>query len=48
MTDLMMPEMDCFELVAALEAKAAWRKIPAVVVNHAAVGRLGRPRLENG
>jgi PAS domain S-box-containing protein len=30
--DLMMPEMDGFELVAALQANAAWRDIPVVVV----------------
>jgi CheY-like chemotaxis protein len=30
--DLMMPEMDGFELVAALQANAAWRAIPVVVV----------------
>ena len=30
--DLMMPEMDGFELVAALQASAAWGKIPVVVV----------------
>jgi signal transduction histidine kinase/DNA-binding response OmpR family regulator len=30
--DLMMPEMDGFELVAALQANPAWRDIPVVVV----------------
>jgi len=30
--DLMMPEMDGFELVAALQATPAWRDIPVVVV----------------
>jgi CheY-like chemotaxis protein len=30
--DLMMPEMDGFQLVAALQANAAWGKIPVVVV----------------
>ena len=28
----MMPEMDGFELVTALQGKAAWREIPIVVV----------------
>jgi CheY-like chemotaxis protein len=30
--DLMMPEMDGFEVVAALQANPAWRDIPVVVV----------------
>jgi signal transduction histidine kinase/CheY-like chemotaxis protein len=30
--DLMMPEMDGFELVAALQANPAWRDIPVIVV----------------
>jgi CheY-like chemotaxis protein len=30
--DLMMPEMDGFELVAALQANAAWGEIPVVVL----------------
>jgi CheY-like chemotaxis protein len=30
--DLMMPEMDGFQLVAALQANPAWRDIPVVVV----------------
>ena len=30
--DLMMPEMDGFEVVAALQANSAWRDIPVVVL----------------
>ena len=30
--DLMMPEMDGFEMVAALQANTSWRDIPIVVV----------------
>jgi CheY-like chemotaxis protein len=46
--DLMMPEMDGFELVAALQAKAAWREIPVVVVTALDLTAEDRRRLSVG
>jgi signal transduction histidine kinase/CheY-like chemotaxis protein len=46
--DLMMPEMDGFELVAALQAKAAWREIPVVVVTALDLTAEDRRRLSGG
>ena len=46
--DLMMPEMDGFELVAALQAKAAWREIPVVVVTALDLTTEDRRRLSGG
>jgi CheY-like chemotaxis protein len=46
--DLMMPEMDGFELVAALQAKAAWREIPVVVVTALDLTAEDRRRLNGG
>ncbi len=46
--DLMMPEMDGFELVAALQAKAAWRAIPVVVVTALDRTAEDRQRLNGG
>jgi CheY-like chemotaxis protein len=46
--DLMMPEMDGFELVAALQAKAAWREIPVVVVTTLDLPADDRRRLSSG
>jgi signal transduction histidine kinase/DNA-binding response OmpR family regulator len=46
--DLMMPEMDGFELVAALQAKAAWREIPVVVVTALDLTAEDRRRLGGG
>jgi CheY-like chemotaxis protein len=44
----MMPEMDGFELVAALQAKAAWREIPIVVVTALDLTAEDRRRLSGG
>jgi adenylate cyclase len=46
--DLMMPEMDGFEVVAALQADAAWRDIPVVVVTALDVTGEARARLNGG
>jgi signal transduction histidine kinase/CheY-like chemotaxis protein len=46
--DLMMPEMDGFELVAALQANAAWRDIPVVVVTSLDLTAEERRRLSGG
>jgi signal transduction histidine kinase/CheY-like chemotaxis protein len=46
--DLMMPEMDGFELVAALQANAAWRAIPVVVVTALDLTAEDRQRLNGG
>jgi CheY-like chemotaxis protein len=44
--DLMMPEMDGFELVAALREKPEWRSIPIVVLTAKEITREDRARLE--
>jgi signal transduction histidine kinase/CheY-like chemotaxis protein len=46
--DLMMPEMDGFELVAALQAKPAWREIPVIVVTALDLTAEDRRRLSGG
>jgi CheY-like chemotaxis protein len=46
--DLMMPEMDGFEVVAALQARAAWREIPIVVVTALDLTAQDRRRLSGG
>lgn len=46
--DLMMPEMDGFEVVAALQANVAWRDIPVVVVTALDVSAEDRNRLNQG
>jgi CheY-like chemotaxis protein len=46
--DLMMPEMDGFEVVAALQANAAWRDIPVVVVTALDLTAEDRTRLGGG
>jgi CheY-like chemotaxis protein len=46
--DLMMPEMDGFELVAALQANAAWREIPVVVVTALDLTAEDRRKLSGG
>jgi signal transduction histidine kinase/CheY-like chemotaxis protein len=46
--DLMMPEMDGFELVAALQANASWRDIPVVVVTALDLTDQDRQRLRGG
>jgi CheY-like chemotaxis protein len=44
--DLMMPEMDGFEFVAAIREKEAWRKIPVVVVTAKDITPQDQMRLE--
>jgi adenylate cyclase len=46
--DLMMPEMDGFELVAALQANTGWRDIPVVVVTSLDLTTEDRRRLSGG
>jgi CheY-like chemotaxis protein len=46
--DLMMPEMDGFELVAALQANAAWRDIPVIVLSSLDLTAEDRKRLSGG
>ena len=46
--DLMMPEMDGFELVTALQANASWRDIPVVVVTALDLTPEDRRRLNGG
>jgi adenylate cyclase len=46
--DLMMPEMDGFQLVAALQQHAIWRHIPVVVVTGMDVTEEDRARLNSG
>jgi CheY-like chemotaxis protein len=46
--DLMMPEMDGFELVAALQADTRWRDIPVVVVTALDLTAEDRQRLNGG
>jgi GAF domain-containing protein/DNA-binding response OmpR family regulator len=46
--DLMMPETDGFELVAALQANAAWREIPVIVVTALDLTAEDRRRLNGG
>ena len=41
--DLMMPEMDGFQVVATLQKEAAWRDIPVIVI-HSARSRCEGPR----
>ncbi|MGH8699228.1 MAG: response regulator, partial [Burkholderiales bacterium] len=46
--DLMMPEMDGFELAAALQDDPSWRRIPVVVVTAKDLTATDRKRLETG
>ena len=46
--DLMMPEMDGFQLVAALQQHAVWRHIPVVVVTALDLSAEDRARLNSG
>jgi hypothetical protein len=46
--DLMMPEMDGFEVVAALQANPTWRDVPVVVVTSLDVSAEDRRRLNQG
>ena len=46
--DLMMPEMDGFQLVAALQNEARWRDIPVIVVTSMDLTAADRARLNSG
>jgi CheY-like chemotaxis protein len=46
--DLMMPEMDGFQLVAALQKHPQWRRIPVVVVTALDLSAQDRARLNSG
>jgi signal transduction histidine kinase/CheY-like chemotaxis protein len=46
--DLMMPEMDGFQLVAALQEHPQWRRIPVVVVTALDLSSEDRARLNSG
>jgi CheY-like chemotaxis protein len=46
--DLMMPEMDGFQLVAALQQDAAWRDIPVIVVTSMDLTAAERAKLNSG
>jgi signal transduction histidine kinase/CheY-like chemotaxis protein len=46
--DLMMPEMDGFQLVAALQEHPQWRRIPVVVVTALDLSAEDRARLNSG
>jgi signal transduction histidine kinase/CheY-like chemotaxis protein/HAMP domain-containing protein len=46
--DLMMPEMDGFAVVAALQKEAAWRNIPVIVITSLDLDAKARERLNAG
>jgi len=46
--DLMMPEMDGFAVVAALQKEAAWRDIPVIVITARDLDAKDRERLNAG
>jgi signal transduction histidine kinase/DNA-binding response OmpR family regulator len=46
--DLMMPEMDGFAVVAALQKEAAWRDIPVIVITARDLDAKDRARLNSG
>jgi len=46
--DLMMPEMDGFAVVAALQKEAAWRDIPVIVITSLDLDAKDRERLNAG
>jgi CheY-like chemotaxis protein len=46
--DLMMPEMDGFQLVAALQEAPQWRDIPVIVVTAMDLSAADRARLNSG
>jgi signal transduction histidine kinase/CheY-like chemotaxis protein/HAMP domain-containing protein len=46
--DLMMPEMDGFQLVAALQKEPAWRDIPVIVITSLDLSAAERARLNSG
>jgi signal transduction histidine kinase/CheY-like chemotaxis protein/HAMP domain-containing protein len=46
--DLMMPEMDGFELVAEMQRNPAWRRIPVIVITARDLTAEDRARLDSG
>ena len=46
--DLMMPEMDGFAVVAALQKEAGWRNIPVIVITARDLSATDRERLNSG
>ena len=46
--DLMMPEMDGFQFIAALQAQPAWRDIPVIVITALDLTEADRARLNSG
>src|SRR4029077_12683781 len=46
--DLMMPEMDGFAVVAALQKEPAWRDIPVIVITSLDLDAGDRERLNSG
>jgi adenylate cyclase len=46
--DLMMPEMDGFAVVAALQKEPGWRDIPVIVITSLDLGAQDRERLNSG
>ena len=46
--DLMMPEMDGFAVVAALQKEAGWRNIPVIVITARDLNANDRERLNSG
>jgi adenylate cyclase len=46
--DLMMPEMDGFQLITALQAQPAWRRIPVIVITSLDLTAADRARLNSG
>jgi adenylate cyclase len=46
--DLMMPEMDGFQFIAALQAQPAWRDIPVVVITSRDLTAADRVQLNSG
>jgi CheY-like chemotaxis protein len=46
--DLMMPEMDGFQLITALKERPAWRNIPVIVITALDLSAADRARLNSG
>ena len=46
--DLMMPEMDGFQLVAEMQKHPAWRRIPVIVITARDLTTEDRARLNSG
>ena len=46
--DLMMPEMDGFQFITALQARPAWRNIPVIVITALDLTAADRARLNSG